>query len=385
MKKRYWKVILCLLLLLMLPVSTKATETESRTKEKTMGNTSEEIDVLLSQMTPHEKICQMFFVTPESITGEKVVTTANDEMKEALIKYPVGGIIYSKGNLINAKQTKEMLKNTQDFSKIDLFLAVDEEGGTVSRLMKTLGTTYVGSMYSYRNKGGEVAYQNAFTIATDMSSFGFNLDFAPVADVWSNPKNTVIGKRAYSDSYEQAAFLIPFAVKGFEDGGVMCTLKHFPGHGDTMEDSHDKSAYVYKTKEQLMKQEMLPFEAGIEAGADFVMVGHLIVKDIDMVPATFSEKMIQGMLRDELNFKGIVITDAMRMNAVTDHYTSGEMAVMAIKAGNDMILEVPDVAEAVNAVENAVINGEISMDRIDESVRRILTLKMKKGLSTEEF
>ena len=134
-----------------------------------------------------------------------------------------------------------------------------QHGGVVNRLMDTVGTTYIGSMYYYKDDGDETAYENAYTIANDMSALGFNLDFAPVADVWSNPDNTVIGERAYSDDYAQAAELVGNAVKGFNDGGVMCTLKHFPGHGDTAEDSHYSSAYVHRTKEEIMADEMQPF------------------------------------------------------------------------------------------------------------------------------
>ena len=213
-----------------------------------------------------------------------------------------------------------------------------------------------------------------------MSALGFNLDFAPVADVWSNPDNTVIGERAYSDDYAQAAELVGNAVKGFNDGGVMCTLKHFPGHGDTAEDSHYSSAYVYRTKEEIMADEMQPFRSGIEAGAEFVMVGHLIVPDIDEVPATFSYKIATGILRDELKFEGVAITDSFEMESIADNYSVDDAVVMSVKAGMDMILQPKDMASAVNSIEQAVADGELSEDRIDESVRRILTLKESRGL-----
>ena len=338
------------------------------------------VDETLAGMTLHEKVCQMMFVTPEELTGEDGVTVAGDATRQALENYPVGGIVYFAKNLESQDQVKEMIDNSQKYSSIGLFVATDEEGGVVNRLMDTVGTTYIGSMYYYKDDGDETAYENAYTIANDMSALGFNLDFAPVADVWSNPDNTVIGERAYSDDYAQAAELVGNAVKGFNDRGVMCTLKHFPGHGDTAEDSHYSSAYVHRTKEEIMADEMQPFRSGIEAGAEFVMVGHLIVPDIDEVPATLSYKIATGILRDELKFEGVAITDSFEMESIADNYSVDDAVVMSVKAGMDMILQPKDMASAVNSIEQAVADGELSEDRIDESVRRILTLKESRGL-----
>ena len=367
-------------------VTESGTTTEEQTadSQETTEVTEEEkpslVDETLAGMTLHEKVCQMMFVTPEELTGEDGVTVAGDATRQALENYPVGGIVYFAKNLESQDQVKEMIDNSQKYSSIGLFVATDEEGGVVNRLMDTVGTTYIGSMYYYKDDGDETAYENAYTIANDMSALGFNLDFAPVADVWSNPDNTVIGERAYSDDYAQAAELVGNAVKGFNDGGVMCTLKHFPGHGDTAEDSHYSSAYVHRTKEEIMADEMQPFRSGIEAGAEFVMVGHLIVPDIDEVPATLSYKIATGILRDELKFEGVVITDSFEMESIADNYSVDDAVVMSVKAGMDMILQPKDMASAVNSIEQAVADGELSEDRIDESVRRILTLKESCGL-----
>ena len=367
-------------------VTESGTTTEEQTadSQETTEVTEEEkpslVDETLAGMTLHEKVCQMMFVTPEELTGEDGVTVAGDATTQALENYPVGGIVYFAKNLESQDQVKEMIDNSQKYSSIGLFVATDEEGGVVNRLMDTVGTTYIGSMYYYKDDGDETAYENAYTIANDMSALGFNLDFAPVADVWSNPDNTVIGERAYSDDYAQAAELVGNAVKGFNDGGVMCTLKHFPGHGDTAEDSHYSSAYVHRTKEEIMADEMQPFRSGIEAGAEFVMVGHLIVPDIDEVPATLSYKIATGILRDELKFEGVAITDSFEMESIADNYSVDDAVVMSVKAGMDMILQPKDMASAVNSIEQAVADGELSEDRIDESVRRILTLKESRGL-----
>lgn len=360
------------------------TEEQAADSQETTEVTEEEkpslVDETLAGMTLHEKVCQMMFVTPEELTGEDGVTVAGDATRQALENYPVGGIVYFAKNLESQDQVKEMIDNSQKYSSIGLFVATDEEGGVVNRLMDTVGTTYIGSMYYYKDDGDETAYENAYTIANDMSALGFNLDFAPVADVWSNPDNTVIGERAYSDDYAKAAELVGNAVKGFNDGGVTCTLKHFPGHGDTAEDSHYSSAYVHRTKEEIMADEMQPFRSGIEAGAEFVMVGHLIVPDIDEVPATLSYKIATGILRDELKFEGVAITDSFEMESIADNYSVDDAVVMSVKAGMDMILQPKDMASAVNSIEQAVADGELSEDRIDESVRRILTLKESRGL-----
>jgi beta-N-acetylhexosaminidase len=273
-----------------------------------------------------------------------------------------------------------MITNTQSYSKLGLLIAVDEEGGVVNRLMSTLGTTHFDSMYNYRNDGTETAHDNAQTIGSDIAAYGFNTDFAPVADVWSNPSNTVIGYRAYSDDYEQAAELVAAAVSGFHDAGVACTLKHFPGHGDTAEDSHYSSAYVSKTKEELEAEEWLPFQTGIDAGADLVMIGHLSVPSLDSVPATISHTIVTDILRGELGFDGVVITDSLEMSSVSNLYSSDELAVLAIEAGVDLLLEPSSFRTAVNGVIAALDSGRLTEERINESVLRILTLKLKYGI-----
>lgn len=341
---------------------------------------SDIVEKTLADMSLRDKVCQMMFVRPESITGIDVVTAAGDTTKSALEQYPVGGIVYFAQNMESKDQVKEMIDNSQSYSKVGLFISTDEEGGMVNRLMNTVGTTYIDSMYNYKDEGIQKAHDNAYTIASDMAALGFNMDFAPVADVWSNPDNTVIGERAYSDDYSQAAELVGSAVKGFEDGDIMCTLKHFPGHGDTAEDSHYSSAYVKRTKDEIMADEMQPFTAGIDAGAEFVMVGHLIVPDIDELPATLSYKITTEMLRNEMHFEGIAITDSLAMGSIADNYGVGESAVMSIKAGIDMLLDPTDIDTAIDAVVQAVESGDITEDRIDDSVRKILALKEKHGL-----
>jgi beta-N-acetylhexosaminidase len=335
---------------------------------------------ILAEMTTWEKVCQLFVVPPESITGLAPTTVAGTITKAGLEKYPVGGIVYFSQNLLTGEQTETMIAHIQSYSKLGLLISADEEGGAVSRLMRKLGTTYIKSMYYYKDDGPETAYGNASTIAQDMASFGFNTDFAPVADVWSNKLNTIIGARAYSDDFEQAAALVAAAVRGFTDHGVICTLKHFPGHGDTAEDSHVESAYVDKTQDELMAQELLPFVSGIEAGADMVMVGHLTVPAMDKAPATISYTIVTGLLRNTLGFDGVVITDGLGMNAVAGYCSPAQIAVKAIGAGVDILLGPVSLPEATSGIIEALETGELTIEQIDESVLRILILKLKHGI-----
>lgn len=363
------------------PVSTpSAGITEAPAHSDKPGNTTgKSVEQIIEEMTLHEKICQMFICTPEGLTGQGTVTKSDEKLKKKLSEYPIGGLVYFAQNLETVPQTKSMLSNALNYSKelygIPLFLAVDEEGGAVARCAKKLGTSKLSPMFEYKNSGTKTAYNNALTIARDIASLGFNLDFAPVADTWSNKENTVIGKRAYSDSFSETASLVASAVKGFKAGGVSCTLKHFPGHGDTAEDSHYGNAYSSKTLKQLASEEYLAFESGINAGADMVMVGHITMTNVDDLPASVSSVMINDELRGKLGYNGAVITDSLSMNAVTGLYSSETLAVKAVQAGCDILLMPENLSEAVAGLEDAVISGEISEDRIDESVERILKIK----------
>lgn len=334
---------------------------------------------LLESMTLREKICQLMVVRPEALMGVSPVTVAGEATRDALAEWPVGGFIYSTQNLVDREQTMEMISNAQSYSKLGLLISADEEGGNVGRLMYNLGTTWFEPMFTYRDQGAETAYSNAYTIGSDMISCLFNTDYAPVADVWTNPENTVIGDRAYSDDFDQAAELVAAAVRGFDDAGVINCLKHFPGHGDTDTDSHEGTATVDKSLEELINGEFKPFVAGMEAGADMVMVGHITLTQIDDVPATISYAVTTDILRETLGWDGVIITDSLDMGAL-DAYGLGERCVLAIEAGADILLGVEDIPPAVEALEQAVAGGRLTEERIDESVLRVLNMKLGHGL-----
>ncbi len=341
---------------------------------------------LLEQMTLEEKVYQMFMVKPEQLTGVYPTTASGETTKNAIEDYPVGGIIYFADNLVSVPQTRDMLSNVQQYAKessgVGLFTAVDEEGGTVARVAQKLGTTSFSNMehYGESNDAG-TAYNIGYTIGSDLHNIGFNLDFAPVADVNINIYNE-LGSRIFSSNPYVVANMATSVATGLQDAGVCATLKHFPGLGAEDGNTHDDSFVIIdRTVDQLRETEFVPFKSGINAGADFVMVSHQIVTGFgDNLPADLSYTAVTEYLRNELGFDGIAITDAQQMNTISTVYSSGDAAVMSVKAGIDIILMPEDLQSAVNAVCNAVNSGEISESRIDESVMRILNQKYELGL-----
>lgn len=347
---------------------------------------------MLAEMTLEEKVAQMFFITPEALVGVENVTEAGELTTDAFGEYPVGGIVYFSQNLESREQVSTMLNQMEKISEdrigFPVFLAIDEEGGRVSRLYGS-GVTdipYIGDMYSLGEEDdGNKVYEAGKTIGNYMRNLNFNVDFAPVADIFSNPDNTVIGDRAFGNNPEIVSEMVPMLVKGLQSEGVLATLKHFPGHGDTAEDSHSGYASSYKNLTELEESEFLPFQAGIEENVAFVMAGHISLPNVlnDSVPASLSYEMITEILRKKLHFGGIIITDALNMGAISENYSSGEAAIMAVEAGVDMLLMPADFHTAYEAVLNGVRDGKISEERIDESVVRILRAKRKMGKMKE--
>lgn len=334
----------------------------------------------IAQMTLEERVYQLFFVNPEQITDSGTVLTPLD-----LSEKPVGGIICMGDNLDSVRQTREMLSKTQEsalLNGIGVFFGVDEEGGRVARCAKKLGTTAFDDMETYgaRNDFDE-AFNIGKTIGSDIRALGFNVDFAPVADVNLHPNNE-LGNRIFSDDPQVVANMTAGVVRGLNSSGVAATLKHFPGLGAEDGNTHtDSTIVIDRTLSQLRNEEFVPFREGIRAGADFVMVGHQQVTAFgDGLPSDLSYTAVTEMLRGELGFGGIAITDAQRMNTISTVYDSGTAAVMSIKAGIDMILSPADFNAAYKGVLNAVKSGEISEQRINESVTRILTVKYKMGI-----
>ncbi|MBQ8180614.1 MAG: glycoside hydrolase family 3 [Ruminococcus sp.] len=338
--------------------------------------------VLLEGMTLEEKVCQMFVVSPEQLTGSSDYSTdADKELKNSLKKYPVGGLIFSKGNIESKNQITAMLRNlqtaAQENSGAGIFTVIQEEGGTFAPVSDKLGIYNPGSMAQIGEKNDkDAAYNAGKDLGSDLNNLGFNINLAPVADLGTNSKNG-LGSRVFSSNANIAADMVSKLVEGLSEAGVGSVLCHFPGVG-----AYDgKSALIKRSLSQLRKEEFLPFKSGIEAGADFVLVSHHIVSGIgDNLPCSLSYTAVTGILRNELEFDGIIITESHKASAITKKYSAGEAAVMAINAGADIVLHPADLEEAVEAVCAAVESGEIMEKRIDESVARILAEKAEMGL-----
>ncbi len=375
--------------------ATETQETESipqtEEPEATEAQTQTVVDPLVEQaaqivsgMTLEEKVAQMFFITPEALTGYGQVTVAGDATNEAYQKYPVGGLIYNSQNLVDIDQTKTMMAKMQQYadSRISLpvFLGVDEEGGSVTRIAsnEAYGLTNVDNMSDIGATGDtQNAYQAGVTIGTYLSDLGFNLDFAPVADVLT-VSDSVIGNRSFGTDSELVASMALSELQGLESMGIQGVVKHFPGHGGVSGDSHSGAVSTDKSLEELFASELVPFQRAIDGGAEFLMVGHIAAPNVtgDDTPASLSKVMITDVLRTQMGYQGVVITDAMNMTAITANHAADEAAVLAVNAGADMILMPEDFGKAYNGVIDAVNNGTIEEYRINEAVVRIVKAKL---------
>ena len=364
---------------------------ENASTEKFIFNDDETVvrttkDVL-GKMSLREKVGQLFIVRPEALAENSNAETApaTDRVDDAVIsrieEYPVGGIALFSRNITSAEQLPMFISDLQSSSKYPLFIAVDEEGGRVARIANS-DFFNVASYKSMEDIGKSGDASKAEEVGRQIGSYlkelGFNLDFAPVADTNTNPQNIVIGDRSYGSDPALVARMVSAQLDGMHDSGIMGTLKHFPGHGDTKDDTHSGYVSIEKTWDELKECELVPFITALPK-ADMVMVSHITAVNVtsDKLPTSMSETMITGKLRNELGYDGVIITDAMAMGAVADNYTSAEAAVTAVKAGVDIVLMPQNLNEAFNGVMNAVTDGEISMERLDESVLRILKMKAK--------
>lgn len=340
------------------------------------------VESSISEMPLKDKVAGLFMITPEALTGTDTVIRAGDTTREKLDECPVGGLIYFSKNIKDANQLTEMLQNTRSFSRYSIFLGVDEEGGMVSRVAQNGLADNVGNMADIGAAGDVAAAQEAgVQIGSYLSEYGFNMDFAPVADVIVEG-NSTIGERSFGSDSNLVASMAAAVVEGIQSTEVSACLKHFPGLGDTTEDTHGGIASTEKSLEDFAAVDFPVYQAGIAAGVDCVMVSHLSAPNVtgDNTPASLSEKMITEILRGQLGYQGIVITDAMDMAAITDYYTADQAAVMAIQAGADMILMPEDFEAAYNGVLDAINNGTITEERINESLRRIYRVKKKNAL-----
>ena len=355
----------------------------------------DEVEAQLQKMTLREKVGQLFYIRLESLDPSIEWTTYDDlasikvlevteNMKHVNENYPVGGIILYAWNIEDEAQLARIIPQVRALNGHPL-LCIDEEGGRVSRIANNpnFNVKKYESMAAIGATGDpQNAYECGNTIGTYLKHYGFDIDFAPVADVNTNPENVVIGPRAFSDDPAVAAPMVVNYLQGLKDAGITGCIKHFPGHGDTKADTHYGYASTQKTWEEMLDCEMVTFKAGIKWGCQLIMTAHIGAPKVtgSDVPSTMSPIILQDKLRGELGYQNIIITDAMEMGAITQQYTSAEAAVGSLKAGVDIVLGPRYFTDAFDAVMAAVNNGTLTEERINQSVRRILKLKKERAV-----
>lgn len=352
----------------------------------------------IRRMTLEEKVGQLFMVhvygrTPTDPDYEEInleQKRGGKNFKEVIEKYHIGGVIYFNwtdniGTPLDAKQVNALSNGLQKIAmkqrmKIPLFISTDQEGGMVARVTEP-ATVFPGNMAAGATRSIEYAGKSAEVMARELKSLGINMNLAPVLDVNVNPANPVINVRSFSEDPDLVAKMGVAQVKGFQGQNIVATAKHFPGHGDTDVDSHYGLPIIHHDRETLEKVDLKPFRAAIDAGIDAIMTAHIVVPALDDsgLPATLSKPILTDLLRKEMGFDGLIITDSLGMSGA-NVLPPDRVPVEAFKAGADILLNPPDVDLAYNAVLNAVKSGEISRKRLDESVYRILWYKMKRGL-----
>lgn len=335
------------------------------------------LDEVIAVMPLEDKVAGLFIVTPEAITKVSTAVRASEGTQKALAQYAVGGLVYFAKNIQSKEQLAEMLANTKKYSKYPIFLAVDEEGGKVARLANAgIGTKFDNAQKIGATQDVETARQAGISIGQTLAGLGFNLDFAPVADV-ANVSGSVMTERSYGSDAAMVAGFVTAMMGGLEEQKVTACLKHFPGIGSTTADTHNGLAFTDRTAEQFWAEELTVFKAGIDAGAKMIMVGHMSAPALtgNNDPCIFSQELITGVLRDALGYDGVVITDALNMKAISEYYGAEEAAIMALKAGCDMLLMPEDFEKAYSGVLQAVRDGVISEERINDSLKRIYRIK----------
>lgn len=369
------------------------------------GGDSEAIKAIIDKMTLEQKVAQLFVVSPETLTGVDSVQYAGDMTYQALQDYPVGGIVFAKDNIDSSSQFGTMTDNLQSYSEdisgLPLFLAAAEEGGSASVLGNNdnldeyyensysdddsdYSSSSANSVHSGATSMSEIgrkddsnnAYEAGKSIGSLMSAYGLNLDLAPVADVLSG-NSTGIGDRTFGTDAQTVSDMALEVIRGIQEEDVNAAMKYFPGYGAA---SSNMSGFpvINSSLDELKKKEFLPYSNAIAQGMDFVMVGHISVPNVtgDDTPASLSEKMISEVLRKDLGFKGIVMTDYLNDKTIVKNYSAADAAVKAIQAGADLLLEPDDLEAAYEGVLKAVKKGDITEDRLDESIYRILRVKL---------
>ncbi|ANE45786.1 hypothetical protein SY83_05150 [Paenibacillus swuensis] len=365
------------------PPTPQAPEDPQTPQAPSVPEVKDPVQEQLAGMTTEQKLGQMVLV---GLKG----ATAQSDAEEMMNKYHVGGFILYKDNINNAKQTLGLLNQLKQMNRnhgVPLWLSLDQEGGLVSRMPREFTETPAAADIS-RYDDPNYTYAIHQAIGEEVASLGFNMDFAPVLDINSNPDNPVIGQRSFGTTVEKVIRHGSQAMKGISSKGVVPVIKHFPGHGDTSVDSHLELPVVNKSLEELEAFEIRPFADAIQHQADVVMVAHLLLPKVDSkAPASLSKKMITGLLREKLKFKGVVITDDMTMGGIVKHHEIGKAALQSVQAGSDIVLIGHDYTmqkRVLEALKQGMQSGVLTERMVDERVYRILKLKHKYGLADQK-
>lgn len=356
--------------------------TEQQTEETDPTTAKEQrIEEIMADMSLEEKIGQMMMADFRFDDNGNPVTSINDSIASDISEYHLGGVILFSENMSDYDTTKQLISDMQSNADMPMLIGIDEEGGIVSRLDNS--TIPHDSVLPAADMNGDVgtAKSSGNSIGKTLKSLGINLDFAPVADVNTNPNNPVIGDRSYGSDPDTVSDMASAFATGLKEAGVNGVAKHFPGHGDTATDSHAGAATSYHDMDRLEEIEFKPFQRLIDDDIPCVLVGHISLPEVtgNNTPATLSKEIVD-ILRNDLDFDGVAITDAMNMGAIMDYYYNVDAAVMAVEAGMDILLMPPNLEHYQSALVEAVESGRISESRIDESVERILSLKFDSGL-----
>lgn len=389
--KRFWPVLLAMGLIfgLMVGCSSTPEEPQESSAEEAVQSIAgiEDREVLdkLASMSLENKVAQLFIVRPETIAPDDgTITLVDDIVRDGLSTHTPAGLCYFADNIETPEQTKALLEETQtvatEAAGMPLFQAVDEEGGDVSRVANNsaMGVLNVGDMSQIGARGdADKAYDAAAYICGYLLELGFNMDFAPVADIADGVGNTM-GSRAFDSTAEGVTPMVVKQVQAFNDARIFCSAKHFPGIGGASGDSHDFIIENDETLEEMEESEFIPFKAAIEEGVPMVMVGHIACPEItgDDTPASFSKDIVTGILREQLGFKGMIITDSLEMGGA-EGVEDKDQGVKAIQAGCDLILLPADYEQAYQGILDAVHSGDISEQEIDEHVARVVSAKIK--------
>lgn len=368
------------------PEVTPEPEEPEQTDEELMD---EMVRSMIAEMTVEEKVAGIFIVSPEQLTKQDNVQKAGDGTKTALEQYPVGGIIYTKKNFKNKDSVNELISNTMSYSRYPLFIAIKEEGGknadlqTALKLDKTLSAKELAA-----TENSSATFDSYYSIGSYLNENNFNLNFAPLADVLTNPANTSIGDRSFGDDANTVAANVTAGIGGLKEAGITTCVSHFPGQGNANGDPNQSMCSTDKTKADMEGCEFVPFKAAIEAGVDMIMIGNFAAPELtgDNLPCTFSKVVVTDILRNEMGYDGIIITDSLNAKCISEYYGADEAAIKAIKSGADMILLPEDFELAYNGVLEAINDGTIDVRRIDDALARIYKVKYKDTLvsSSEE-